>query len=189
MRIGGFLIGLVVGIQISYGQGSDLFPDFVTIQYAGSIGYKSLGVGYELKDRARVSAHYGFVPASRGGILHIVTGKYLFTPITIEQSSKLNIQPLNVGAMITYHFGENFYTLWPSDRYPKGYYWWPSSLRLHLLLESAVTYHLNDSFFKSVSGYIEFNTNDLYVVSYALNVKSINFFDIVKSGVGVRLRF
>jgi hypothetical protein len=189
MRATSFLIGMVLWVNLCYAQDSDLYPDFITIQYAGSIGYKSLGVGYEIKDRARVSAHYGFVPASRGGILHIVTGKYLFTPITIEQSSKLNIQPLNVGAMITYHFGENFYTRWPSDRYPKGYYWWPSALRLHLVLESAVTYQLTDSFFKSVSGYIEFNTNDLYVVSYVLNVRSINFFDIIKSGVGVRLRF
>jgi len=189
MRAASILAGLVLWANLCYAQDSDLYPDFITIQYAGSIGFKSMGVGYEIKDRSRISAHYGFVPASRGGVLHIVTGKYLFTPVKIERSSRLFFQPLNVGAMITYHFGENFYTRWPRDQYPKGYYWWPSALRLHLLLESEITYELKDSFLKSVSGFVEFNTNDLYVVSYVQNVRSINFFDIVKSGVGVRLRF
>ena len=38
-------------------------PDFLETQYAGSIGYLSGGIGYDiLRNHARVSAHFGHVP-------------------------------------------------------------------------------------------------------------------------------
>jgi hypothetical protein len=62
-------------------------PDFVTGQYAGSIGYFSIGTGYDIfKHNARVSAHFGTVPKSQGGLLNIVTGKIFFVPKTFRVS-------------------------------------------------------------------------------------------------------
>lgn len=173
----------------STAQMTRLIPDFATAQYAGSIGFASIGVGYDVKARSRISLHYGYVPASLGGTLNIVAGKYAFVPMQLERSARLTIQPVAIGAMLTYHFGENFYSKWPSHRYPEGYYWWKSSLRFHVLAESSFTYTLSNSFFKTVSGYLEFNTNDLYAVSYALNTSGIHFFDIIKLGAGIRVRF
>jgi len=168
----------------------DLIPDFVVTQYAGSIGYGSMGVGYDLNKRARTSIHYGFVPERVGGKLHIISLKFQLTPVAWRLNENFQIRPIDLGVMSTYHFGDKFHNRWPS-RYPDHYYWWTSSLRFHLLTESSITYTLPNpqSFVRSVAGYIEFNTNDLYVVSLAQNYKSINFFDIVKSGVGIRIRF
>lgn len=43
-------------------------PDQVILQYAGSIGYMSAGIGYNLlKDKTTLSFHYGYVPEPRGG--------------------------------------------------------------------------------------------------------------------------
>jgi opacity protein-like surface antigen len=165
-----------------------LIPDFAVAQYAGSIGYASIGFGYSVSEKSRLSLHYGKVPACKGGPLDIIAAKFFCSPYTLSPSATILIKPVDLGFMVTYHFGDNFYTLW-LDRYPDGYYWWSSSTRFHLALESAVTYLLPNSFFKSITGYVEFNTNDLYMVSFVLNHKTIGFLDIVKAGAGVRIKF
>ena len=60
-------------------QERGLRPDFVTTQYAGSIGFVSVGAGYNIfKDKARTSLQYGYVPHSEGGVLNILSAKLLF---------------------------------------------------------------------------------------------------------------
>ncbi len=169
-------------------QRSKIIPDFAVIQHAGSIGYASVGVGYDLTKKMRGSLHYGFVPEIKGGGLDILSAKFLYSPWAIRLNKNFQLSPCDFGVLTTYHFGEEFHDRWPS-RYPEGYYWWTSSIRFHLVAESSFTYLISNSIFKSVSGYIEFNTNDLYLVSFAQNNRSISFFDIVKSGVGIRMKF
>jgi hypothetical protein len=50
-----------------------LVPDEAILQYAGSIGYLSVGGGYKLfkNERGNLDFLYGYVPASAGGRLHI----------------------------------------------------------------------------------------------------------------------
>ncbi|MBL7877813.1 MAG: hypothetical protein JNL53_19260 [Cyclobacteriaceae bacterium] len=176
--------------EISLAQESKNWgPDFLVAQYAGSIGYASVGVGYDLGKKSRASIHYGYVPENKGGVLNIVTGKYSYSPVTIQPSSKYLIQPINVGGMISYHLGGDYYFRWPKHRYPTGYYWWSSALRIHATIESSITFQINDSFIKSITTYVEFNTNDLYIISYLQNIESLHLFDIVKTGVGVRVKF
>lgn len=181
----------VVHAEISQAQENkkNWIPDFLVAQYAGSIGYESIGIGYDLNKKSRASIHYGYVPKNKGGVLNIITGKYSHSPVTIQPSAKYFIQPINVGGMVTYHLGEDFYFRWPSDRYPKGYYWWSPALRIHATIESAITFQINDSPIKSITGYVEFNMNDLYFISYLQNIESLTLFDIVKTGVGVRIKF
>lgn len=54
---------------------SFLVPDAAIIQYAGSIGYFSVGAGYEIfkNKRGNIDFNYGYVPASKGGKLHALT--------------------------------------------------------------------------------------------------------------------
>jgi L-rhamnose mutarotase len=42
---------------------------------------------------------------------------------------------------------------------------------------------------RTLSAYLEFNTNDLYLVSYVLNAGSLRIGEVVKAGIGVRLGF
>lgn len=97
--------------------------------------------------------------------------------------------PLDIGIKSAYHFGDQFYLNWP-ERFPRGYYWWKSALRLHLATESSVTRELkNAGSIKAVTGYIELNTNDLYLVSYVLNPTVLAITDIIKIGCGIRIHF
>jgi hypothetical protein len=172
------------------GQRSRYLPDHAGLQYAGSIGYVSAGAGYDvMRKSARMSFHYGFVPEAKGGRLNIVATKLAFKTMSFRLSERTRINPLDAGIMISYHFGSNFRSRWPNYRYPEGYYWWKTSLRAHLLVESFFTVDLKEKFFKSFTTYVEFNSNDLYIVSYLQNRSSLSLRDIVKIGYGVRMNF
>lgn len=166
-------------------------PDFVVVQYAGSIGYFSGGLGYNIiKSKARLSAHYGFVPANRGGELQVVSAKLIFVPTRITIWNRVRMNPFDLGVMASYHYGDKMETRWPEGVHPKGYYWWHPALRGHLVMESSVTYEFKKGQrFHSVTGYVEFNTNELYFVSFLQNLQTVEIADIVKLGTGVRLQF
>jgi hypothetical protein len=168
----------------------NLLPDYTSTQYAGSTGWMSVGAAYNLfKHRARVGFHYGFVPEKKGGKLHILSTSLFFKPYMLHASNKIDINPLDIGVKASYHFGDQFFMNLPS-KYPDGYYWWKSALRLHLATETSVTYRLkNAGRIKSVTGFLELNSNDLYLVSYVLNFKSLSLSDIIKAGVGLRIGF
>ncbi|WP_031526413.1 hypothetical protein [Dyadobacter crusticola] len=166
------------------------FPDYVTVQYAGSTGWMGFGTGYNLfKDHARLGVQYGFVPKEAGGNLQIVSASLFFKPITVRISDHILLNPLDIGTKVGYHFGDQFYVNWPK-RFPRGYYWWKSAVRLHLTTESSFTYKIKKGAkIKSITAYLELNATDLYLISYVQNLQSLSLPDIVKAGVGMRVNF
>jgi hypothetical protein len=166
-------------------------PDHLVLQYGGSIGYFSGGAGYDVfKNRARASVHYGYVPEGLGGNLNIFSGKLIFIPRSWQLSEKVKINPFDVGLMVSYHAGSDFRSTWPEHRYPPNYYWWQTSFRFHLNVESSITTKIRDhTVFKSVTGYIEFNSNELYMVTYFQNRHALSPADIIKLGAGARFHF
>lgn len=171
-------------------QERGLRPDFVTTQYAGSIGFVSVGAGYNIfKDKARASLQYGYVPHSKGGVLNILSAKMLFRTGTISLSRRTTFEPFAGGVMASYHFGKEFRSRWPGQRYPDGYYWWRTSLKVHLNAQTSLTYKLNSERLESVSVFVDLNVNELYLVSYVPNMRSLSIADIVKIGYGMRLNF
>jgi hypothetical protein len=167
-----------------------LLPDYVNIQHAGSVGWLSVGIDYDLfKGKGRLGGRFGTVPKSLGGPLQLVSTSLFYVPLTVPLSSRLVLNPVDVGFKMSYHFGEQFYTALPS-RYPEGYYWWKSALRFHLATQTALTWKLRDpNKIKSVTGYVELNTNELYLVSYIQNARTLRPSEIIKAGIGVRLKF
>ena len=168
----------------------NLLPDYITAQYAGSTGWISIGAGYNLfKQHVRVGVQYGFVPEEKGGKLQILSTSFFFKPYVLHASKNIDFNPLDIGVKASYHFGDKFYINWPA-RFPDGYYWWKSALRLHLATETSVTYKLkNAGRAKYVTAYLELNSSDLYLISYVLNFKSLSLPDIIKAGVGLRIGF
>lgn len=174
----------------SQAQENKYVPDFVTMQYAGSIGFLSLGAGYEVfGDKAMVSLQYGYVPETKGGQLNIISGRLLFKTGTVRVSPRTSFAPLSAGMIISYHFGSEFRSRWPGHRYPDGYYWWRTSMRFHLNTQTSFTYRLKSDRVQSVTGFVDLNVNELYLVSYVKNARSLSITDIVKVGYGVRLNF
>lgn len=185
-----FLLSLVTTFGFSQWKNWAL-PDFGVIQYAGSIGYFSAGLGYDVfKSKARFSTHFGYVPKKQGGNLNVLAIKLLFKPVSLRLGNRLQMNPVDFGLMGSYHYGDNFETRWPEGVHPKGYYWWNPALRAHLAMETSVTYEFRKEFaFRSIMGYLEFNTNELYFISLIQNIKTVNAWDVIKIGAGTRVNF
>lgn len=186
-----FLIVLAVSMfHAGLAQEKRYVPDFLTAQYAGSIGFLSIGAGYKvLKDNAMLSLQYGYVPERKGGKLNILSAKLLFNTGIVPLSPRTTFEPLSAGIMISYHFGSEFQSRWPGHRYPDGYYWWRTSLKVHVNTQTSFTYKLTSDRFESITGFLDLNVNELYLVSYLQNARSLSLRDIVKVGYGVRLNF
>jgi hypothetical protein len=178
-------------LTTGFSQRSNVSPDFAVIQYAGSIGYLSGGVGYDIfQNRGRVSMHFGSVPKSEGGPLNVIAGKIIGEPWTIALSERTTFNPLDVGLMVSYHMGDNFKSNVPDLLAKRNYYWWHTSLRVHLITETAISVKLEENrFFKKFTLYGELNSNDLYMVSYISNASTLKFYELIKLGVGLRFNF
>jgi hypothetical protein len=167
-----------------------LVPGFVGVQHAGSIGWFAVGTGYELfSRRLRTGLQYGYVPPEKGGRLHIMSASIFLHPTSIRLGKQWSLNPVDVGIKGSYQFGKNYFFDLPS-RYPPNYYWWKPALRLHLATETALRLKLpGNKRLRSVSAYLELNSNDLYLASFVLNTGSLSLADIVKAGAGLRFNF
>lgn len=184
-------LGIVFSSITSVAQNKiDVVPDFGVVQYAGSIGYLSGGLGYDVfESRARLSFHYGEVPEIRGGQLRILSGKFLCVPLVAKLSDRIYVNPIDAGMIVSYHTGENFKSNVP-DYFEKNYYWWHTNLRFHVATEHAITFNFHEqNTLKRASLYAEFNLNDLYLVSFFTNTSSLGLHKLVKGGLGIRVGF
>lgn len=168
-----------------------LIPDFATVQCYGSIGYFSAGAGYEvLRSKARLSVHYGIVPKIQEATLSTVSAKFFFKPTTLTIWNRVRMNPVDIGFTGSYHFSGDIQKQIPEGAYYKGYYWWHPALRVHFGMESSVTYEFPKGHsFKSITGYIEFNTNEHYFLNFIQNINRVHLGDVVKIGTGARLFF
>jgi hypothetical protein len=181
--------------MISAAQVPELFvPDAVIVQQGGSIGYVSVGVGFNMiKEKASLDFGYGYVPESKGGKLNIISAKFAYRPIAIKIKDIVTIYPVNPGVFLSYHTGKDFDLFLDKVQYGKGYYWWSEALRTHLSFSNEIRFNgdkiMPDAKIKNVSLYSEFNTNELYFVSWFQNPKTVSLLDIFKLGYGIRVHF
>ena len=180
----------------TFAQGSKtLIPDAATVQFAGSIGFISVGAGYELfhNKRGSLDFTYGYVPASKGGQLHIITTKFAYRLFEIRIKDFAKVYPINPGLFISYTINKDLPIKFSGSQYENGYYWWSPALRPHLSFSSEIDINTekdwNKSAIKSISMYLEVNTNDYYAINYIHNPKSLSIGDISQVGLGLRIKF
>jgi hypothetical protein len=187
---------LAVGTVKGFAQKlKSLIPDAATVQFAGSIGFISVGAGYELfhNKRGNLDFTYGYVPASKGGTLHIIATKFAYRPFKIKIKDVAKFYPLNPGLFISYTINKDLPIEFNKSQYEKGYYWWSPALRPHLSFSSEVELDTekdwNKSQIESISIYAEVNTNDYYAINYIHNPNSLSIGDIFQVGLGLRVKF
>jgi hypothetical protein len=168
-----------------------LVPDFIVIQGEGSIGFVSAGIGYNLlESKARFSTHFGIVPEKGGGSFNVISAKLYFKPATFTIWNRVRLNPFDIGIMGSYHYGQKAGETWSEESYPRGYYWWHQDFRLHLGMESSVTYEFKKGHtFHSITGYVEFNTNETYFINFVRHIDTVSVWDIVRVGTGARIYF
>ena len=172
------------------GKKSWLIPDHMKVQFAGNIGFLSVGAGYlHGNDKLETDLYAGFLPRSIGGD-HIIslTTKMTYSPWKFAINEEYTVIPFSIGPYLSYSFGSQFDTLLPNE-YPKGYYWWATSLRFGAFVGGRVQMDLGaQQRVKSFDFYYELGTYDLEFLSYMQNQKSLQISDIFSLALGVKLR-
>ena len=167
-----------------------LLPDHYKVQFAGNIGFLSVGAGYMNKSqKLETDIFAGFVPKSIGGD-HIIstTVKLTYLPWYIHSGEKYTIVPFTIGSYLSYSFGSQFDTLLP-NQYPEGYYWWATSLRFGAFMGGKIQRSTSGKgLFKSVDVYYELGTYDLLFISYVQNMDALSVPDIFSLALGVKMR-
>ncbi|MBC5991308.1 hypothetical protein [Pontibacter cellulosilyticus] len=164
-------------------------PFHLKAQFAGGIGFLSVGVGRTLFDeKLETDLFLGYLPQSIGGD-RIVTSaiKATYVPIKPVQIKTVNWQPLRVGLQVSYTFGSDYFATEPSDKYPKSYYGFSTALHGSILLGGQVDLTRVDRL-KKFAAYYEFGTSMEYLVSYIQNPKYLSPGKIFNLALGVRMR-
>ncbi|HSI91413.1 MAG TPA: hypothetical protein VK927_09885, partial [Adhaeribacter sp.] len=166
-------------------------PDHAVVQFAANIGLLSAGPGYSyLKDKVNSEIMYGFTPGFESNTsIHMLTLKSSYHPFKKELSENYMLDVLRIGTGISYSYGPQFHTSWPS-RYPESYYWWASSLRFTPFIGTAISREVGAKYthIKRVELYGEIGSTDLDIVSKWGN-KNLSLWDITNLAFGTKLVF
>lgn len=151
-----------------------LIPNQGTLQYAGSIGVMSIGLGwnYGRGKHWETDLMIGFVPRYHSEGIHTTfTVKERYVPWHCRISHRWAIDPLTAGIFFSTISGDDFWRNQP-DRYPKNYYGFPTKLRSHVCIGQRVRFNIprrHRIIHQAISAYYELSTCDLYIVSKAIN--------------------
>lgn len=172
------LAGLIVNAQEKKRPG--IAPDHLKLQYAGSIGFVSLGAGYQwARDKINGDIYYGYVPAGAGGVdIHSVTAKMTWLPLSRIVNGDTRLDLLTTGFLVNYAFGRRYH-LFSRTKYSFVYYGFPTAAHIAVFLGGGATK-------KKIGLYYEFGITDRDLINYATNTKAIGFFEIVNIGIGAR---
>lgn len=155
-------------------QWSKLIPTHQKIQYAGGMGFLSVGVGWDYgkNDQWETDVMLGYVPkytTKRSKIT--LTVKQNFIPWQKDLNSRFSIEPFACGLYVNTIFDDDFWVSEP-DKYPSNYYSFSTKLRFNVFVGQRITFHIPEDkrfFTKNISFFYEISSNDLYIVSAFTN--------------------
>jgi len=156
-----------------------ILPHHAKLQYAGSIGFLSVGVGYEFAGKKlHTDVYYGYVPESIGGInIHSVTGKLTWLPVSVERNN-YTLHLLTTGFLANYAFGKQY----DFSQEAFEYYGFPTAAHIGLFVGGGLTRN-------KLGLYYELGSTDRDIVSFVNNVKGIRFHEIIHIGIGAKWKF
>lgn len=164
-------------------------PNHFKLQFAGNIGFMSGGPGYASKNKTlETDLMFGFLPRKFGGdALITITAKTTYSPWRIPLKNTYYIAPFSLGAYLSYTFGSQFDSKWPSY-YPSGYYWWATSIRPAAYIGGKVgrDFKVNRQR-KTFELYYELGSYDLLMISYIQNREYLKLSDIVNLSFGLKM--
>lgn len=181
------------GKEVHIPFSAKIIPNQCTIQYAGSVGLISVGVGwhYGKKDDWETEVLLGIVPKYHSSqIKASLTFKQRYVPFRVTLGSRWCLHPLTTGFYFNSIFGEGFWASQPS-RYPKSYYGFATKVRAGVYAGSRIYYkfsQFNKKCMQGIALYYELGAGDLQLVS-ALPNKRVKLGDILSLALGVTIDF
>ncbi|GAA4393066.1 hypothetical protein [Hymenobacter koreensis] len=167
-------------------------PHHAIAQIAGGQGMATVGVGYTaFRNRLDVDLLAGYVPRKYSITpMGIFTAKITYSPWTLDLgNSRWQAKPLSVGGLLNYTASRGLVAT-QDNKYPKGYYWWPSHWRMGAFVGGRLGYALPNKANgqpRTASFYYELGTNDIYLVSWFNNRKALSALDIATLALGVKV--
>ncbi|MFR9166355.1 MAG: hypothetical protein ACLVKO_09150 [Dysgonomonas sp.] len=162
-------------VERYYSFWKKLIPNYMKLQYAGSMGLISVGTGWDYgrNNQWETDVMLGIVPKYSTNKTKIsFTLRQNFIPWNIKLGNKgFSLDPMACGLYVNTIFGHEFWTKEP-ERYPKGYYNFSTRLRFNVYLGQRLTFKIPEDrriFAKSLTFYYEVSSSDLYIVSAATN--------------------
>ncbi|MDH6304442.1 hypothetical protein M2459_001175 [Parabacteroides sp. PF5-5] len=167
-----------------------LTPKYTKLQFAGSIGLLSGGIGWNYgKEHWETDLLLGIVPrnADRHAMVTL-TLKQNYIPWRLFLREKVSFEPLTCGLYTNTLLDGDFWVNNP-DKYPNKYYTFSTKVRFHAFLGERLTLQLNPEKwpFKSVTFFYEFSTCDLYLIS-AINNNILKPKDYLSLSFGIKLQ-
>lgn len=171
-----------------------LIPNQMKIQYAGSIGMVSAGVGWHYGKEERVwetDFFVGYIPKfyTRNPKVSL-TLKQSYIPFRIQVVDDWEFEPLSCGMFFNTIMGHQFWYKEPS-KYPKRYYGFSTKFRIHVFIGERLRYNIPSKKRRhgnSISLYYELSTCDLYLASYVPN-SYLSLKDVLSLSLGAKLDF
>jgi hypothetical protein len=163
-------------------------PEYLKLQYAGGIGFMSVGVGYQnRKEKLEGDFYYGYVPESVGGVsIHAVSAKITWHPVKPVGWRSWQLHPLSFGALVSYTFGKQYFLFSPKN-YPYSYYNFPTALHGGAFVGGRLDKVFGSG--RKLGLYYELGSNDREIVSFAQNGSSISVTEVLNLALGLRASF
>ena len=166
-----------------------LIPKYQNIQYAGSMGFLSLGVGWDYgrEKQWETEIMFGLVPRFSSNKAKVTfTLKQNYAPWELPLGGKWWLEPLVTGLYMNTVLSDDFWVKEP-EKYPNNYYKFSTRVRFHVFVGQRIAIDLGPhSPFRRVTAFYELSTCDLYVISSATN-KYVKTWDILSLSFGVKL--
>ena len=161
-----------------------MVPDHLKLQYAGGIGFVSVGAGYgNKKDKLEGDLYYGYLPRRVGGVrIHSLSAKFIWIPFHLSIKNKHKLDPLMAGIVLNYHFGKPYFGFDP-ENYPYSYYSFPTAFNTAIFVGSRFAFNKQ----KRLSFYYEILGFDREILSLSRNTKSLDISDIVNLSLGIKV--
>ncbi len=152
-----------------------LIPSHVKLQYAGNMGFLSIGTGWDYGKRNQweTDLFIGYLPkfeSERAKLTFTLKQNFIPWKKTLN-SSDFYLEPLTCGLYMNALTGDDFWGEEPHN-YPADYWGFSSRIRFNLFVGQRLTYRLNTNknfFAKEVTFFYELSTYDLMIASAFTN--------------------
>jgi len=186
---------LVLFLSISLLQAADKesinqMPfDYMNVQYAGNLGFVSLGGGNTFYDgHYDFELYLGWTPKAVSEVaIFTFALKNNYVPYTYEEAG-YEIRPY-IGLGFFFALNQRYDPNWQDDIEKNYYYQNFYHFSGHLGLNINVKKEVDDSMFEKVGLYVETTTVDTYLISYFSNSEVLTLDDIFTIAFGIRVTF
>ncbi|QHL86957.1 hypothetical protein GU926_05705 [Nibribacter ruber] len=164
-------------------------PYYAKAQFAGDIGFLSVGVGREsFNRRLNTDLSVGYLPESIGGdAIFTVALKSTMLPLKPVRLKSLDWYFITAGAQVSYTFGDEYFA-WEGylSRYPNSYYRFSTALSVYVFAGGQVDFARVPKLQK-FSAYYEVGAPGEYVISYIQNPRYLSLPKIFHLALGLKM--